>query len=88
MSENDKIPSRLTQQESSVGKQHPDDDNFNTINEKPYPNQEMSEGADNEQFIINNNSGGNPNSTESGHKTEWIDERKQNEHSVDDAPED
>ena len=89
MSENDKTPSRLTQKESFIGKQHPDDNNFNASKEKSYPNQEMSEGADNEQFIINNSNGNgiNPNPTESGNKPEWIDGRKQNEDYIEDATE-
>jgi hypothetical protein len=57
--------------------QHPD----------PYPNQEAKEGADNEEYIINNaNSNGiNPNPVESGNNPEWIDGRKQTESYIHDA---
>lgn len=57
------------------------------ISTTPYPNLEKSEGADNEQFIINNSNGNgiNPNPQESGNKPEWIDGRRQNEEYIDDA---
>ena len=88
MSENDKIPSRLTQKESYIGKQHPDD-STNPENENPYPNQEKREGADNEQYIINNanNNGINPNPLESGNQPEWIDGREQKDDYIEDATE-
>ena len=90
MSENDKIPSRLTQKESFIGKQHPDNiDEVNKSETDPYPNQEQREGADNELYIINNaNSNGiNPNPLESGNEPEWIDGRKQTDDYIDDATE-
>jgi len=87
MSENDKIPSRLTQKESFIGKQHPDREDPEDVKGAPYPNQEKTEGADNEQFIINNSNGNgiNPNPTESGNKPEWVDGRKQNDDYIEDA---
>ena len=88
MSENDKIPSRLTQKESYIGKQHPDNESETNSQEKnPYPNQEKSDGADNEQYIINNANGNgiNPNPLESGNEPDWIDGRKQNDDYIEDA---
>lgn len=87
MSENDKIPSKLTQEESFIGKQHPDKEEQNDSEDQPYPNQEKTEGADNEQFIINNSNGNgiNPNPTESGNKPEWVDGRKQSDDYIEDA---
>ncbi|MBC8054526.1 MAG: hypothetical protein H7Y13_15810 [Sphingobacteriaceae bacterium] len=90
MSENDKIPSRLTQKESYIGKQHPENINEPESQENnPYPNQEQREGVDNEKFIINNsNSNGiNPNPIESGNEPDWVDGRKQGEDYIDDATE-
>ena len=88
MSENDKIPSRLTQKESYIGKQHPDnkDASANT-DPNPYKNQEQQDGADNEQYIINNANGNgiNPNPIESGNEPEWIDGRRQNDDYIEDA---
>ncbi len=46
MSENDKIPFKLTQKESFIGKQHPDKVEQNDSEDQPYPNQEKTEGAD------------------------------------------
>lgn len=79
MSENDKLPSRLTQKESYIGKQHPDNKDENTNPESPYPNQEQRDGADNEQYIINNARGNgiNPTSLKNGREPEWIDGRQQ-----------
>lgn len=90
MSENDKIPSRLTQKESYIGKQHPDNvDEPQDQENNPYPKQEQREGADNEQYIINNANGNgiNPNPLESGNEPDWIDGRKQNDDYIEDATE-
>ena len=88
MSENDKIPSKLTQEESSSTRQEPE--NIRDPKDHapdPYPKQEQREGADNEQYIINNANGNgiNPNPLESGNKPEWIDGRKQNDDYIADA---
>ena len=60
---------------------------LNKNEQVPYPNQEKAEGADNEQFIINNSNGNgiNPNPTESGNNPDWIDGRKQNDDYIEDA---
>ena len=59
----------------------------NKAEQDPYPNQEKAEGADNEQFIINNSNGNgiNPNPTESGNDPNWIDGRKQTDDYIADA---
>ena len=86
MNENEKIPSKLTQQESEQ-RQEPKNVNEPAHQESAYPNQEQREGADNEEYIINNANGNgiNPNPTESGNNPEWIDGRKQNQKYIDDA---
>ena len=52
--------------------------NIDTSEENDYPNQEGRDGADNEEFIIDNGINNDPNQTQSN-KPEWIDGRLPND---------
>jgi hypothetical protein len=65
-------------------------ENMDASEESDYPQQQSRDGADNEEFVINNANGNgiNPNPIESGNKPEWIDGRKQTEDYIRDASKD
>jgi hypothetical protein len=90
MPENEKISPLVGDTEHINSPSHPEniDDVKNQIPD-PYPNQEKREGADNEQYIINNANGNgiNPNPIESGNEPDWLDGRKQNDDYLRDASE-